>query len=346
MPAKSKEPVANTNQKSDDPYLNLLNAAFDAADAVDRFSKWLKTPPPPPPPPPSAITASEASKVPPFDLQDVPKAMLKLGMPMAAKLQERWFAGSANYSNDADDLKNEINQDGASYAPTMVDMTTVKMEWVLSFRRAKAAFDDLVQTRVRTLPALNALKEILSCHRSRHDIIGWNFAKSNFLEFHRGFQFQFVKVNATWGQRLSEFLTRAVTAQGVPDDLTGALGAFDLYAAVGHAYFEGSSSSRIAVVTEIIVYVRDSYDFLNDQYLGHWSSSHVAVVPAHQLAEGSGYFSDPVVEGSPYHKGDVMYPVTNKDYREWRKKHGRGGDFIIYTDRIDVKLSPPIRVAL
>jgi len=70
------------------------------------------------------------------------------------------------------------------------------------------------------------------------------------------------------------------------------------------------------------------------------------VVPAHQVAGGKGWLDYPVVEGSVYDKDSVLYPVTNKDYRDWRAKHNQGGDFMIYTDRINVKLDSPIRVAL
>ncbi|MGJ7582032.1 DUF6402 family protein [Variovorax sp. RHLX14] len=35
----------------------------------------------------------------------------------------------------------------------------------------------------------------------------------------------------------------------------------------------------------------------------------------------------------------VLYPGTNGDDRKWRQKHGRGGDFMIYTDRISVRLA-------
>lgn len=70
------------------------------------------------------------------------------------------------------------------------------------------------------------------------------------------------------------------------------------------------------------------------------------MVPEHQLAGGKGWLDYPVVDGSIHDKDSVLYPVTNKDYRDWRSKHGQGGDFMIYTDRVNVKLDSPIRVAL
>ena len=56
--------------------------------------------------------------------------------------------------------------------------------------------------------------------------------------------------------------------------LTGSLGSFNFYAAIGNATFD--LDARHATVTSIVVYVKDNYTFTDDtgkpsQYLGHWS---------------------------------------------------------------------------
>ena len=334
----------------EDPYLNVFKVAVKAAHALEDFSQWLKQPPAPRSPAeakarsPQSAPASAVKKVPPFDIQDIPKAMRKLHMPMAAKLQERWFAGQENYSQSPGLLQKEIDQNGLRYSLAMVDTTTVKMDWVLSFARAKRVFDKLISDNLQSPGAIDTLRRQLTPYKNRREVLGWNVAQSDFFEYHRRFQFQRAAVNATWGQRISEYLVRTETAGGVPDDLTGALGSFNFYAAVRYAYFD--HPKRHAVVTDVSVYVRDPYEFSDDQYLGHWSASHVAVVPAHQLAAGSGWLAYPVVDGSIHEKDNVLYPVTNGDYRNWRQKHGRGGDFMIYTDRISVRLARPIRIAM
>jgi hypothetical protein len=349
---RPKKEIAPRQRKTpQDRTLKMINDGIKVAEAIGAFSAWLKSPPlPPPAPPPVAAKPPPAppapKPVPPFDIQDVPKAMRKVGMPMAAKLQERWFAGQENYSISAQDLLDELDQNGKRYAPAMVDSTTVKMEWVLSFKRAKEAADELIQQDLRHPEAVKTLKGILAPYRNRSYILGWNEANSDFLQFHKTLQFQLKKVNATWGQRIAEFLVRSTTAAGVPDDLTGALGSFNFYAAVAIAHFQPAGAYTEAIVTHVSVYVRDPYEFSDDQYLGHWSPSHVAVVPAHQAAGGKGWLDYPVVQGSIYDKNSVLYPVTNKDYRDWRQKHRQGGDFMIYTDRLTVRLPSPIRVLL
>ena len=234
-----KEVPAPKKKLPEDPYLNVFNVMLKTANAVADFSEWVKRPSTPPVS--SAIAKAlpkipPARQVPPFDLQDVPKAMRKLHMPMAAKLQERWFAGQENYSLTSDDLQNELDQHGLRYVLAMIDSTTIKMDWVLSFGRAKKAFEDLIKTRLTLPVARDILKKKLTPYRNRSDLVAWNAAGSDFFRFHQMFQFQLIKVNATWGQRIEEFLIRFATAGGVPDDLTAALGSFNLYAAIQYAY--------------------------------------------------------------------------------------------------------------
>lgn len=205
--APAEKPVPPRKRRSGNPQANFLYAVADAMEAVATFRDWLNSPPPPrPAPAPPAPPKPPAPAVPPFDIQDVPQTMRKLYMPMAAKLQERWFAGQENYSRSPQGLLDEIDQHGLRYTPTMIDSTTIKMDWVLTFPRAKEAFDELVQNKLRNAAAVDMLRTKLTPYRNRQDVVGWNEANSDFLAFHKKFQFQFKEVNATWAQRIREFL--------------------------------------------------------------------------------------------------------------------------------------------
>lgn len=140
--------------------------------------------------------------------------------------------------------------------------------------------------------------------------------------------------------------------KGVPDDLVGALGSFNIYAAIGYANFKNRNEVRIS---GLYVYVKDSYDFTDlsgdvSQYLGHWSKNGVIVVPynaaAAALNESALYTEYPVTVGNSRVAGNVYYPVQNSDFREWALKHQRGGDFIVYSDYRFVPLTPPLTVYL
>lgn len=350
-PAAQADRAEKTSRKkkSEDPYVNAIHAGLKVAEAASNFSKWLRAPSPekskPVAPPPPAKT------VPAFDIQDLPGTMRKLDMPVSAKLLERWFAGQLNYSRNVYDQKNEIDQNGVPYLPSMIDTTSVKMAWVLSFRRAKTVFDQLVSERIRNQGAQDEIRKLLIQYRNRKDILAWNESGSDIRQFHKKFQFQRASVEASWGQKFQQFLNQSIRNEGVPDDLTGSIGSFNIFAAVRYAYFD--HSRRTAVVTDISVYVRDGFTFIDDvgatsQYLGHWNRSHVAVVPAHQLAamaniDGVNYA---VTEKNARAKDSVLYPVRNKDFRDWQTQHGQGGDFVIYTDRVNIKLNTPVTVRL
>ena len=212
----------------------------------------------------------------------------------------------------------------------------------------KVAALGLRMRHLRMLPARKDGAGAKAPYRKRSNVSAWNETNGDFLKFHQQFQFQRQAVNSSWGERISNFLDGS-TNGGVPTDLVGALGTFNLFAAVDFASFDHQKNE--ASVGFIWVYVRDPYEFSDDQYLGHWSASHVAVVPAHQLSMAAGkadWLKYPVVQAGANARvaGSVLYPVTNKDYRDWRARHKQGGDFMIYSDRIPVKVNPPIRVPL
>ncbi|WP_235590024.1 DUF6402 family protein, partial [Burkholderia cenocepacia] len=86
-------------------------------------------------------------------------------------------------------------------------------------------------------------------------------------------------------------------------------------------------------------------------YLGHWSSDGVIVVPYSAAAaflnsEHVPYVKYAVARGNPFIKGNVYYPVENIDFRRWSEMHGRGGDFIIYSDKKYIPISPFIKIRL
>ncbi|WP_237666177.1 DUF6402 family protein, partial [Burkholderia sp. KCJ3K979] len=43
---------------------------------------------------------------------------------------------------------------------------------------------------------------------------------------------------------------------------------------------------------------------------------------------------------------DVFYPIYNSDYSRWRAKHHRGGDFMIYSQPVYLKLKKPVEIKL
>ncbi|MGV2291755.1 DUF6402 family protein [Trinickia sp. YCB016] len=366
-----------------DPATKTADNVVRVLDAFSRFKAWLDAPEPPElPSPPKPV--KKVDTVPAFDIQEIPGAMRKEFMPVSAKLMERWFAGRLNYSPTDTDENAEINQEGKPYPPDMYDMTTVTLAWVLKFRRAKEKFDYLINEAIRSTAARKALEDKFFRYKDQYNggykyrivtIENSGLAKNDPITLHSRYQFQRAVVDGTFGEKIALLLNAKLKNDGSPDDLTGALGSFNFYAAIANATisWDADAGRSKAVVTGIYVYVKDGYTFTDkkgarSQYLGHWSRNRVIVVPYDAAAEkisglpynkgapiiakrsvgalGVGAFPAAVVIGSAAIKGNIYYPVYNSSFREWSIKHQRGGDFIVYTDRRYVQVNPPIEVYL
>jgi Family of unknown function (DUF6402) len=68
------------------------------------------------------------------------------------------------------------------------------------------------------------------------------------------------------------------------------------------------------------VYIRDSYDFNESQLLGFWDDKDTTVSMINPLSGTS---------------------VSNDDFRSWRTKNGKGGDFVVYSDLLKTRLPKP-----
>ncbi|MCC8393513.1 DUF6402 family protein [Paraburkholderia sp. MMS20-SJTR3] len=364
-PPKEPEPEASpaapaAKRPKPAPAIKMLDDIEKVANAFSRFKVWLDTPTPPRSPNASSPPPVDKS-VPPFDIQEIPGAMRKEMMPVGARLMERWFAGRLNYSPTDADERAKVNQDGHPYPPDMYETDLVKLDWVLKFGRAKRKYDYLLKQAIRSDNARRALRDVLIPYKDGGDLFTTNICGSDPERLHTLFQFQRAEVDGTLAEKIGLQLTAANNNYGVPDDLTAALGSFVFYAAVGHVRFSSDivngvrrSNARIAEVTGIWVYVKDAYTFTDkhgqrSQYLGHWSSSGVIVIPLDGIAATSTYIpyvDSPVTIGDPVIAGKVHYPIHNSDFRQWQIRHQRGGDFVIFTDRRFVPLVPPITLYL
>jgi hypothetical protein len=70
-----------------------------------------------------------------------------------------------------------------------------------------------------------------------------------------------------------------------------------------------TSQGLVVTVAEVGIYVKDSFDFNDDQFLGFW-----------------GYRDT---------------PTNNSDFREWRDQNNAGGDFLVFSDIKRTRLATP-----
>lgn len=349
VPKLLKTPEEIQTEK-DRPWDNFFTAPARFCQKIRDFKDWTESPTPPTPVKEKEPVFSKwAADLYRFDLQDIPETLKRLGMPKAAKMFEKWFAGELNYSpTNADSIK-EINQRGAPYPPSMIDKESITLEWVLSFSRAEEGLDMLMKT-LTTEICLKNIKAILLRHKDVFNISSAKICGDDLQKIHRKFQFQYARVEGTLSQKLEQYLTMEVTNFGIPDELTMILGSFNLYAAIAHANCRQDIDGRIlATVTHIYVYAKDGFTFTDatevSQYLGHWNRRGVAIVPLKQVSVmvkgGINWLDYPVVDGA-----GVLYPIKNSDFREWQLLNSQGGDYMIYTDKLSMRLAMPIRLYL
>ena len=302
-PPPAPEPLTRA-QKQAAKDAQFERNVWAALDGVAAFGAWLKNPlapkaaasPTAPTPAPTPAPAPPVVQIKPFDIQDIPATMRKLHMPVSASMMERWFRGQLNYSPTEKDELSGLNQNGQPYPPSMIDKSIITMDWVLKFKRARTAFENLTEDsyyakdrwsgKLEASPQLHshsvlraqgAYKELrralLPYWQRAGSVITWQLCNRDIERLHREFQFQFIQVDGTLHQKIAEQLRVELTNKGLPDDLTGALGSFNLYAAVSRFHIERSAKRVVAVITGIAVYVKDSYTFTTDpgeasQYLG------------------------------------------------------------------------------
>jgi len=238
------------------------------------------------------------------DITLIPGIMRRRGWRNGARLMEIWFSRPAN----------AVPERGVP------ETATIWMDrWALTFRRASTVYQEIVSSRVW-------------CNETARNDLGSMLRRQGRLTSQR----------TTFGDlsRPVPTLDRDFISQHSVGGLTDPLD--DMYAALGRFLFRTvvqgsvvptptpvpsmtvrarprSTYFRHTVnIEQVGIYVWDSYDYNGLQPLGYWSASDVSRIPL------PGYEL-----------------VTNGDYRQWRARHGRGGDFIVYSDVKILRRNPP-----
>jgi hypothetical protein len=242
-------------------------------------------------------------------LTNIPKIMQAKGWVKGALLMQYWFDGNAT----------------TAPAYTLPDTSTITMEWVLRFARAKVVYDQLVTDQIWTNAA--AQNQITRMLRKKGLLVAGPARTFDDLS------------NSTQSQHTDYINFRPFTDGGyygsyyggyygyssdVMDDLTAALGRFVFHVVVAGDVQSNQSSKGAAgfqvTVREVGIYVRDTYDFNGSQPLGFWDDSDNSVSPTN-------FFSGTY--------------VNNGSFRDWRTANGRGGDYLIFTDIKRIRLAKP-----
>jgi hypothetical protein len=137
------------------------------------------------------------------------------------------------------------------------------------------------------------------------------------IELDRTTQFNRVDVGTTIWEKAFDDL----------DDVYFALGAFSIKLAATQLRTYADLNGYPAIeISEVGMYLRDTYDFLNkkgqDQLLGYWNKTGVIKPDPVEYA---------VEPKRIYRWFKPYYRVMNSDYNAYRRRTGKGGDFMIFS---------------
>jgi hypothetical protein len=285
-----------------------LKELAEPADPKTGAGSILKSPETPPETPVDPCKELETR------LPYLPEIMDKLLWTKGAALMRDWFKRSKNDKPKDDKTPN---------------IDTIKMDWVLRYKRAKEVYDQAVSENVwANGPAQTVIKDQLIIGKGKlptnvGDVVAFGdvgagriLTPEQMKQFDKDYAFQqrqvFSDINddplddlfAALGNFNFNFVTRG-TVERLPDDANG--------------------KSRYRVTLhEVGIYVKDSYDFNDDdawykpsQPLGFWSCV------KQDVSKDKGKIID----------FDYKY-VDNEDFRDWRDQYGKGkgGDFLVFSD--------------
>jgi hypothetical protein len=245
-----------------------------------------------------------------FQLVEIPEVMqTRMNAHTGAALMRRWFA-SPSFT-----LSNAMRTGNVNFRAVSrknIDTSIVKMSWVAGFSRTQRAMALMEAHRVITPAAARELKRVLM----RCGLLGNKYVEigacNDVITLHETAHLNFSTIELA----------------DTTDPLDCALGSFSLHMAMAGSVRpltkKSDSRTHEVEITDLHFYIRDNYEFSSgDEPLGHWGRDGASRLP------GSGKAF-----------------VENKSFRDWRTRHGRGGDFVVFSDVMTKRLFRPVNVAI
>ncbi|MEI8611586.1 DUF6402 family protein [Enterovibrio sp. Hal110] len=254
-----------------------------------------------------------------FTVRDIPDVMRgKLGWPKSAELMELWF------SKPAKEMTLSEKEGDSPYDSNYTDTGLFSLAWLERFERAKKGKSALVSSEV--LWSDNAKLEIIDIVMKSGKKIIDNSAL-DIISLHDDWQFQLARVGYDFG---------------VVDDLYGSLGNFAFYAAIHKAYVEEIESEKYIFVTEIAIYMKDTFDFIGSQYLGHWNEHGMGINVLGGALNGAQM--EWAMPGWNYTLG-IAEAFGNSEFRDYRAGFAKGGDLLLFSDKETTRVYEKIKVS-
>jgi hypothetical protein len=236
------------------------------------------------------------------DITWIPKIMRSKQWPIGAILMQEWLRAPSNIRPSTIELTPN------NFGPPLLNV--IKMDWVLGYSRAKAVYDGMLREKIWVNTA--GKKQIVSMLKASGIVASALANPEKAVSFGNLDSSDVIKAENAYIQ------SRSCSNGIVQDDLAAALANFNFR--VGVKGFATAKAGNINVtINEIGIYVKDSYDFINDGSFQWGCLCHDQ--PLGSWAEGVG-------------------SVSNDTFNNWRTANNKGGDFLIYSDIKTSKINP------
>jgi hypothetical protein len=259
---------------------------------------------------PAYITQGKKVEIDMLKLSDLPEVMRNMGWVVAPKLMERWFQGDVFVLHE--DVRATYDDFPLSIPPAHYDDEIVTMDWALQFDRFAEAYDYILTDYATEASTILLEDRLKRC--------GWPTTSPRLGNTSMTAR----ELNATCQIQTAYCgkLTDTI------DDFYGAIGrCFVQLAVVGHVHRD--NFSELFIIDKVGLYLKDRYEFNGLQFLGCWTKSK-ALGKAEMLSRLSAVTSS--VGARILKVNEPVFHVFNHHFREYREKHGKGGDFVIYSD--------------
>ena len=328
----------------------------------------------------------ECENLPVFDMLDIPDAMKKIKWPISAKLARKWFDGSKHIYNDDPDSIQPIDDTTVTldwilkFGLVKSKFNELLTESIYSEKAIKVVkgkvHKKIYETFVNHGSTSLSFNTIGSLGDLRQFHVDWQF-QFVLISTWRAVTAELALTDLSGS--LGDFNIYASIGNVVVSG--DRYFKYDNKAGTKTYCLEPKVQ-----ITHVYVYAMDNYSFNDNadskksQYLGHWNKNGFIVtwggfvsalvddrkirknrIPifdfgnSPQDAINWHYLKgDELPKPVDIRKGmfrkfveqDVYFPIYNRNYREWREKHNRGGDFMIYSKPKYMKLKKPIEFSL
>ena len=246
-----------------------------------------------------------------------------MGWKVAPQLMRHWFSGKpAKGFTEA--TKNTYMTGPAINIPLQhVNDSIVKMEWALRYKPVQKG--------------CAKLKKDWASEKGREELRKQLVKNNGILRHYKDVREidAFTVVNST---KIGDYLWGFGETI---DDYFGAIGKANLKVAP-QGYQDKFQGKDVFITEAIGFYIKDSYDFLGNEFLGIWNKKGILSKKQALL----------YMDAYELKKWKLLYdmkmqwtvPVYNKDFREWQRIRNTGIDFIVFSDILWMPPLPKDRI--